>query len=232
MSRLARNTPRVPAIWFWPVSLRPCWSALPSAYISMLGKSRPWPPERSSRCGLTRSTPSLPDSTPTARPWPKQGFDQVFVFALVKLHNQSDQPLYLRNAIIRHQTFGRDPFQLCGLGSGLRPRLPGLSVDAGSASAGRASICRAPSTQASGGGWRHRFGLPDEQGGLGPGQDLNVTFAFSYQPSLVDSRPKRRLLNSSRRRRVLLVPPSIRSPGSLSSLRSPRSRTAAGSFPL
>ena len=30
----------------------------------------------------------------------KESFDQVFVFALVKLHNQSDQPLYLRNAMI------------------------------------------------------------------------------------------------------------------------------------
>lgn len=30
----------------------------------------------------------------------KESFDQVFVFALVKLHNQSDQPLYLRNAMV------------------------------------------------------------------------------------------------------------------------------------
>ena len=30
----------------------------------------------------------------------KQSFDQVFVFALVKLHNQSAQPLYLRNAMV------------------------------------------------------------------------------------------------------------------------------------
>lgn len=30
----------------------------------------------------------------------KESFDQVFVFALVKLHNQSDQPLFLRNAMV------------------------------------------------------------------------------------------------------------------------------------
>jgi hypothetical protein len=30
----------------------------------------------------------------------KDSFDQVFVFTLVKLHNQSDHPLYLRNAMV------------------------------------------------------------------------------------------------------------------------------------
>lgn len=30
-------------------------------------------------------------------PMPKEEFDQVYVFALVKLHNQSDHPLFLRN---------------------------------------------------------------------------------------------------------------------------------------
>ncbi len=30
-------------------------------------------------------------------PMPKEAFDQVYVFALVKLHNQSDHPLFLRN---------------------------------------------------------------------------------------------------------------------------------------
>jgi hypothetical protein len=30
-------------------------------------------------------------------PMPKESFDQVYVFALVKLHNQSDKPLFLHN---------------------------------------------------------------------------------------------------------------------------------------
>src|SRR5208283_4544496 len=30
----------------------------------------------------------------------KESFDQVFVFTLVRLHNQSDQPLFLRNAMV------------------------------------------------------------------------------------------------------------------------------------
>ena len=32
-------------------------------------------------------------------PMPRESYDQVFVFALVKLHNQSKQPLFLRNAM-------------------------------------------------------------------------------------------------------------------------------------
>ena len=32
-------------------------------------------------------------------PMPKQAFDQVYVFALVKLHNQSKNPLFLHNAM-------------------------------------------------------------------------------------------------------------------------------------
>lgn len=32
-------------------------------------------------------------------PMPKEAFDQVYVFALVKLHNMSEQPLFLHNAM-------------------------------------------------------------------------------------------------------------------------------------
>jgi len=32
-------------------------------------------------------------------PMPKESFDQVYVFALVKLHNQSDKPLFLHNIL-------------------------------------------------------------------------------------------------------------------------------------
>ena len=33
-------------------------------------------------------------------PMPVESFDQIYVFALVKLHNQSNQPLFLRNAMV------------------------------------------------------------------------------------------------------------------------------------
>jgi hypothetical protein len=33
-------------------------------------------------------------------PMPKESYDQVYVFALIKLHNQSNQPLFLRNALV------------------------------------------------------------------------------------------------------------------------------------
>jgi hypothetical protein len=33
-------------------------------------------------------------------PMPKQSFDQIYVFALIKLHNQGNQPLFLRNAMV------------------------------------------------------------------------------------------------------------------------------------
>jgi hypothetical protein len=31
---------------------------------------------------------------------PVESYDQIYVFALVKLHNQSNQPLFLRNAMV------------------------------------------------------------------------------------------------------------------------------------
>ncbi len=33
-------------------------------------------------------------------PMPVESYDQIYVFALVKLHNQSSQPLFLRNALV------------------------------------------------------------------------------------------------------------------------------------
>jgi len=33
-------------------------------------------------------------------PMPKESYDQIYVFALVKLHNQSKGPLFLRNAMV------------------------------------------------------------------------------------------------------------------------------------
>jgi hypothetical protein len=33
-------------------------------------------------------------------PMPKESYDQIYVFALIKLHNQSDGPVFLRNAMV------------------------------------------------------------------------------------------------------------------------------------
>ena len=51
------------------------------------------------RCGPTRSTSKPQGLTPTARPCPRKIVDEVMVFTQVKLHNQSDHPLFLTNVL-------------------------------------------------------------------------------------------------------------------------------------
>ena len=41
-----------------------------------------------------------PEFDANGAPMPKESFDQVFVFAQVRLHNQSKQPVFLRNAMV------------------------------------------------------------------------------------------------------------------------------------
>ena len=47
-------------------------------------------------------------------PMAKESFDQVLVFTQVKLHNQSDQPLFLHECIDQRHAGRRHPLQLCG----------------------------------------------------------------------------------------------------------------------
>jgi hypothetical protein len=113
----------------------------------------------------------------------KQSFDQVFVFALVKLHNQSDQPLYLRSATINsklsdgiHSSYAAsaadyDRVYLAypsmpvphGKGLSLQSTIdPGQTVEGTIVSAFRMS-----------------------KADWDAGKDRDVTFSFSYQPNLV-----------------------------------------------
>ncbi len=113
----------------------------------------------------------------------KQSFDQVYVFSLVKLHNQSAQPLFMHNimANIRlddgvHTSYAASagdydrvflayPSMPVPHGKGLPLEMtidPGQTVEGTIVSA---------------------FRMSKEQ--WDAGKDLNFTFAFQYQPSLV-----------------------------------------------
>ena len=113
----------------------------------------------------------------------KESFDQVYVFSLVKLHNQSTQPLFLNNimANIRledgiHTSYAASaadydrvflayPSMPVPHGKGLPLEMtidPGQTVEGTIVSAFRMSKQE----------WD-------------AGKDLNFTFAFRYQPSLV-----------------------------------------------
>jgi hypothetical protein len=113
----------------------------------------------------------------------KQSFDQVYVFSLVKLHNQSAQPLFMHNIMANiklddgvHTSYAATvgdydrvflayPSMPVPHGKGLPLELtigPGQTVEGTIVSA---------------------FRMSKEQ--WDAGKDLNFTFAFQYQPSLV-----------------------------------------------
>jgi hypothetical protein len=113
----------------------------------------------------------------------KQSFDQVYVFSLVKLHNQSAQPLFMHNIMANiklddgvHTSYAATvgdydrvflayPSMPVPHGKGLPLELtigPGQTVEGAIVSA---------------------FRMSKEQ--WDAGKDLNFTFAFQYQPSLV-----------------------------------------------
>ena len=68
-------------------------------------RSGPSSAERSSRCGLIRGTSRPRDSTPAALRWPVDSFDEVLVFAHIKLENQTKDPLFLQD-ILANATLG------------------------------------------------------------------------------------------------------------------------------
>ena len=113
----------------------------------------------------------------------KQSFDQVFVFALVKLHNQSAQPLYLRNAMVNVK-----------LADGIRSSYaasaadyervylayPSMPVPHGNALSLQSAIDPGQTVE---GTIVSAFRMSKAE--WDAGKDLNLTFSFSYQPSLV-----------------------------------------------
>ena len=113
----------------------------------------------------------------------KESFDQVFVFALVKLHNQSDQPLYLRNAMINtkpsdgiHSSYAASAADY----DRVYLAYPSMPVPHGKALSLKTTIDPGQTVE---GTIVSAFRMSRAQ--WDAGKDLNVTFSFSYQPSLV-----------------------------------------------
>jgi hypothetical protein len=120
-------------------------------------------------------------------PMPKESFDQVYVFALVKLHNQSNQPLFLHNIMTNatlsdaiHSSYAATPadYERVYLAY---PRMPvphgkplstETTIDPGQTVEGAIVSTFRVSRQE----WDAR-------------KDLNFTFEFRYQPNLVLTPP-------------------------------------------
>ena len=113
----------------------------------------------------------------------KESFDQVFVFALVKLHNQSDQPLYLHNAMINtkladgiHSSYAASAADY----DRVYLAYPSMPVPHGKALSLQSTIDPGQTVE---GTIVSAFRMSKAE--WDAGKDLNVTFAFSYQPSVV-----------------------------------------------
>ena len=113
----------------------------------------------------------------------KESFDQVFVFALVKLHNQSDQPLFLRNAMVNtkladgiHSSYAASAADY----DRVYLAYPSMPVPHGKALSLQTTIDPGQTVE---GPIVSAFKM--SKADWDAGKDLNVTFAFSYQPSLV-----------------------------------------------
>ncbi|MGP8269580.1 MAG: hypothetical protein ACLQLH_05895 [Terracidiphilus sp.] len=113
----------------------------------------------------------------------KESLDQVFVFALVKLHNQSDQPLYLRNAMINaklsdgiHSSYAASAADY----DRVYLAYPSMPVPHGKALSLQSTIDPGQTVE---GTIVSAFRM--SKADWDAGKDLNVTFTFSYQPSLV-----------------------------------------------
>jgi hypothetical protein len=113
----------------------------------------------------------------------KESFDQVFVFALVKLHNQSDQPLYLRNAMVNttladgiHSSYAASAADY----DRVYLAYPNMPVPHGKALSLQTAIDPGQTVE---GTIVSAFRM--SKADWDAGKNRNVTFAFSYQPSLV-----------------------------------------------
>jgi hypothetical protein len=113
----------------------------------------------------------------------KESFYQVFVFSLVKLHNQSDQPLYLRNAMVNtrladgiHSSYAASAADY----DRVYLAYPSMPVPHGKALSLQSTIDPGQTVE---GTIVSAFRMSKAE--WDAGKDLNVTFAFSYQPSVV-----------------------------------------------
>jgi hypothetical protein len=114
---------------------------------------------------------------------PKEAYDQVMVFALVKVHNQSKQPLFMHqimtNATLAdgiHSSYAATP----GDYDRVFIAYPDMPVPHGKALSTQATIEPGQTVE---GTIVCAFHMTREQWDARKG--LNFTFAFSYQPSLV-----------------------------------------------
>jgi hypothetical protein len=116
-------------------------------------------------------------------PMPQETYDQVYVFARVKLHNQSQQPLFLRNAMTNAK-LGDGIHSSYAASAGDYDRVfiayPSMPVPHGPALSLQATIDPGQTVE---GTIVSAFKLTKQE--WDARQDLNFTFAFSYQPSVV-----------------------------------------------
>ena len=113
----------------------------------------------------------------------KESFDQVFVFTLVKLHNQSNQPLFLRNAMVNtkladgiHSSYAASAADY----DRVYLAYPSMPVPHGKALSLQSTIDPGQTVE---GAIVSAFRM--SKANWDAGKNLNVTFSFSYQPSLV-----------------------------------------------
>jgi hypothetical protein len=116
-------------------------------------------------------------------PMPQETFDQVYVFALVKIHNQSSEPLFLHN-IMANTTLGDGIHSSFAATAGDYDRVflayPDLPVPHGKALRSDTTIDPGQTVE---GTIVSAFRLNKQE--WDAGKNLNFTFAFRYQPSLV-----------------------------------------------
>lgn len=112
----------------------------------------------------------------------KESYDQVYVFALVKLHNQSDKPLFLHN-IMTNATFDDGIHSSYAATASDYDRVylayPNMPVAKGKALPPQSTI---PPGQTVEGIFVSAFRLTKEQWDARKG--LDFTFGIQYQPSL------------------------------------------------
>lgn len=113
----------------------------------------------------------------------RETYDQIYVFALVKLHNQSNQPLFVRNAMANirladgiHSSYAASAADY----DRVYLAYPSMPVPHGKALSLQATIDPGQTVE---GTIVSAFRMTREQ--WNAGKDLSFTVAFNYQPSLV-----------------------------------------------
>jgi hypothetical protein len=116
-------------------------------------------------------------------PMPKQSFDQVLVFTRVKLHNQSDKPLFLHQVMANatmddgiHTSYAAIPSDY----DRVFLAYPELASLHGSSLPSEATIDAGQTIE---GTFVSAFRMSKQE--WDARKNLNFTFAFQYQPSLV-----------------------------------------------